>query len=54
VASTPAEVERFWEQQSVAVAGHKAARMDAVEGDRRYGVGDKRARVSPSGSVRGW
>jgi len=38
MAYTPAEVERFWEQRSVAVEGHKAARLDAAEDDRKGGV----------------
>jgi len=33
--STLAEVERFWEQRSVAVEGHQVARLGAVEYDRR-------------------
>jgi len=53
VATTPAEVERFWEQRSVAVKGHKSARMDAAKNDRRNSVGGRRARASPSDSVRG-
>jgi len=52
VVSTPAEVERFWERRSVAVEGHKTAQLDAAKGNRRDGVGGRRLRVSPSGSVR--